>query len=43
MWLAFMHHNDEDEILMEVPGPLPLNRRQAKQNCETHSKEHTHG
>ena len=40
MWFAFMQHNDEHH-LKEVPGPLPLNRRQAKRNCEEHAKEYS--
>ena len=40
MWFAYMHHNDEMEEPKEVPGPLPLNRRQAMSNCEEHAKEY---
>lgn len=40
MWFAYMKH--EDDPPKEVPGPLPLNRRQAMSNCEEHAKEHCH-
>lgn len=41
VWIALMH-NDDTECLTEVPGPLPLNRRQAMHNCETHAREYAH-
>lgn len=39
MWHAFMHNDLEPP--KEVPGPLPLTRRQAMKNCEEHAKEYT--
>lgn len=42
MWFAYMH-TEEDRPPQEVPGPLPLNRRQAMNNCEEHAKEMAHG
>lgn len=41
MWYAIMH--DDDTVLKEVPGPIPLNRRQAMALCEAHYKENNHG
>lgn len=35
MWLAFVH--DDQHRNHEVPGPIPLNRRMAMANCESHA------
>lgn len=35
MWHAFVH--EESEPPQEIPGPLPLNRRDAMGNCEVHA------
>jgi len=45
MWFAYMRRNDDTEECQaqEVPGPLPLNRRQAMANCEDHAKEYSNG
>ena len=45
MWFAFMHthEEDEDQPIKEVPGLLPLNRREAMHNCEEHAKEYSNG
>ena len=37
MWFALMHDRTETPPT-EVPGPLPLNRRQAMRNCEEHAE-----
>lgn len=42
MWFAYMHE-DDTEPPKEVPGLLPLNRRQAMNNCDEHAKEHANG
>lgn len=41
MWYALMADESEQQ-LKEVPGLLPLTRRQAMRNCETHAKEYAH-
>lgn len=41
MWFAYVH-DEGDQPPEEVPGRLPLNRRQAMHNCETHAKEYAH-
>lgn len=38
MWFAYMH--TEEQPPKEVPGPMPMNRRQAMRNCEEHTKEY---